>query len=364
MQKVVVQILRAPVGGIRKHVFDILESLGPKDVKQIFITNTLDKDRELPQFNNLTIFHVDILDQPSIKDIANIFKIYKFLKDYDITVIHGHGAKGGIYARVLSFLLRTKCVYTPHGGSLHRVYGSIKNKMYAFIELCLVPLTKVFLFESKYSYNEFSKNICDIGEKAVVNYNGVDIPISNERAESIYRPGEKLRLASFGLLRHLKGHDIAIEACALLHLQNIPFEYSIYGTGEEKESLMLLISKYNLQDRIFIKDYTGSVIQEMLHYDFVLHPSRFESFGYVPAEAMSVRVPVIVSAEGGLKEVVDEECGYISNENSPESYFLIFKKLYEGDSSLALKIENGFNKVREKFSRDKMLKKIEEIYFQ
>lgn len=102
----------------------------------------------------------------------------------------------------------------------------------------------------------------------------------------------------------------------------------------------------------------------MLHYDFVLHPSRFESFGYVPAEAMSVRFPVIVSAEGGLKEVVDEECGYISNDNSPESYFLIFKKLYEGDSSLALKIENGFNKVREKFSRDKMLKKIEEIYFQ
>lgn len=362
MQKVVVQILRAPIGGIRKHVFDILESLETIDVKQVFITNTMDKDRELPQFKNLTIFHLSIDDQPSLKDISNIFKTLKFLKEYDVTVIHGHGAKGGIYARVLSFLLRTKCVYTPHGGSLHRVYGTLKNKIYSLIELCLVPLTDVFLFESQYSYNEFSKNVCDIGKKSVVNYNGVDCP--PKQSKTIYKAGAKLRLASFGLLRHLKGHDIVIRACALLHLQNIPFEYSIYGTGEEKESLMLLISKYNLQDRIFIKDYSGSVLEEMLHYDFVLHPSRFESFGYVPAEAMSLGIPVIVSAEGGLKEVVDEECGYVSSDNSPESYFLILKKLYEGDASLALKIENGFSKVKEKFSRDKMLKKIEEIYFQ
>jgi glycosyltransferase involved in cell wall biosynthesis len=361
MPKAVVQILRAPSGGIRKHVFDILNSLEHKDIQQIFITNTNDSDVDLPAMKNLKIFHIDISERPESKDISNIFKIYKLLKSYDITVIHGHGAKGGIYARVISFFLRAKCIYTPHGGSLHRVYGALKNKVYSLIEFCLVPFTDVFLFESNYSYEEFSKNICNSKNKSIVNYNGVDIP--SEQAVTFYKAGNKLKLASFGLLRHLKGYDLAIHACGMLAQNNIPFEYSIYGTGEEKETLKALIHKYNLQDRIFIKDYSLNVINEMLRYDFVIHPSRFESFGYVPAEAMSVRVPVIVSAEGGLKEVVDHECGYISQENTVESYYKIMKKIYEGDPSLALKIENGFKKVKTSFSKNNMLKKIEEIYF-
>jgi len=41
---------------------------------------------------------------------------------------------------------------------------------------------------------------------------------------------------------------------------------------------------------------------------------------------MSVRVPVISSNEGGLKEVVDAGCGYVSADNTSESYFAIFKE--------------------------------------
>jgi glycosyltransferase involved in cell wall biosynthesis len=111
-----------------------------------------------------------------------------------------------------------------------------------------------------------------------------------------------------------------------------------------------------------IVDYSGNVLEEMLKYDFIWHPSRFESFGYVPAEAMTVGVPVIVSSVGGLKEVVDESCGYISKENTPEEYFEILRLLFAGDSELSGKIERGLGKVSEKFSKQAMLKGIEGRY--
>ncbi len=360
MQKVVVQILRAPIGGIRKHVFDILESLSTKDVQQVFITNTSDTDAKLPTYANLKIYNIAINDKPELKDLLNLIKAYKILKQYNVTAIHGHGAKGGIYARALSFLLRSKCIYTPHGGSLHRVYGKLKNKIYDLIEFCLVPFTDVYLFESKYSCNEFTKNICDPKGKSIVNYNGVDIP--EKKALKIYRAGEILNIASFGLLRELKGHDIAIRACAMLAHGKIPFEYTIYGRGEEKDALLTLIKELGLANSVFIKDYAVNVLDEMLKYDFVIHPSRFESFGYVPAEAMSLGIPVISSAEGGLKEVVDEECGYVAKINEPETYFLILKKLYEGDPDLNRKIDRASSKVATRFSKSTMLKKIAEIY--
>ena len=361
MQKVIVQILRAPLGGIRKHVFDIINSLEKKDVQQVFITNTKDADKDLPLIKNLIIYHVDIKDQPSIKDFVNIVKIYKFLKNFNVIVLHGHGAKGGTYARIISLFFKAKSIYTPHGGSLHRSYGTLKNKFYSLVELILVPLTDLFLFESHYSSNEFSKNVCRIKNKSVVNYNGVDIPLL--QANRFYQDHHPLKLASFGFLRHLKGHDIAIKTCALLVEYNIPFEYCIYGQGEESENLLTLIKKFNLQEYITIKNYSGAVVEEMLHYDFIFHPSRFESFGYVPVEAMSVKIPVIASAEGGLKEVLDQECSYISEKNTPESYCEIIKKIYEGDLTLKLKIENAFNKVKTNFSIDVMLAKIEDVYF-
>lgn len=359
--KVVVQILRAPIGGIRKHVFDILEHLAANGVQQIFITNAGDSDAAIPNYKNLETFNVFIHDKPELDDLANIIKTFRILKRYKIAVIHGHGAKGGIYARVLAFLLRTKCIYTPHGGSLHRVYGVLKNKIYDLIELIFVPFTDVYLFESQYSRNEFVKNIYDPKEKSMVNYNGVEIP--ETKATKIYKTGEQLRLASFGLLRELKGHDIAIRTCAMLVKDNIPFTYTIYGSGEERDSLLELIEELGLRGLVSIVDYSGNVLEEMLKYDFIWHPSRFESFGYVPAEAMSVRVPVISSNEGGLQEVVSENCGYVSVENIPESYFVILKKVFEGDPALSSKIENASLKVAANFSKATMLKKIEEIYF-
>jgi glycosyltransferase involved in cell wall biosynthesis len=359
-KKVIVQILRAPIGGIRKHVFDILEYFSDKNVELVFITNIDDSDAKIPAYSNLKTFNITIKDKPELNDLFNLIKIYKILKTFNVDVIHGHGAKGGIYARVLAFLLGAKCIYTPHGGSLHRVYGKVKNKIYDLVELFFVPFTNIYLFESHYTHNEFVNNVTDPKTKSVVNYNGVDIPTF--RAQKIYKAGNKLHLASFGLLRELKGHDIAIRTCAMLVKANIPFFYIIYGSGEEHDSLVDLIAELQLQEHVKIVDYSGNVLEEMLKYDFIWHPSRFESFGYVPAEAMTVGVPVIVSSVGGLKEVVDESCGYISKENTPEEYFEILRLLFAGDSELSGKIERGLGKVSEKFSKQAMLKGIEGRY--
>ncbi len=359
----IVQILRSPAGGIRKHVLDILDNLSNPNLKQIFITNTLESDIDLSYLSlnpHIEIFHVNIKEKPGISDLINLIIIFKILFFKKVDVIHGHGAKGGMYARILAFFLRVKCLYTPHGGSLHRVHGELKNKLYDFIEKCLLPLTDVFLFESFYTAETYTQNIGDpASSKAlkVINYNGVDIP--SFKAEHSYHNGEKLKLASFGLLRHLKGHDIVIDACAALKNLNIPFSYFIYGHGDFESSLKSQIKQLKLEEFITIVDYSGDVCREMTKYDFILHPSRFESFGYVPVEAMSVGVPVITSHHGGLKEVVNENCGYIAYNNTPKEYATILENFYLGKTKdLEIKIKNALSNVENKFTKKRMLSTI------
>jgi glycosyltransferase involved in cell wall biosynthesis len=363
MQKTIVQILRAPAGGIRKHVLDILENISNEKMQQVFITNIKDSDIDLnflTENPHIEILNIEIQESPGISDFVNMFTIFNFLKHRDITVVHGHGAKGGLYARVLGRLLHAKTVYTPHGGSLHRIHGAIKNLIFDLVEKLLVPLTDIFLFESIYTADVFSKNIADPGTKKIINYNGVEIP--KLKATQTYIAGNKLKIASFGLLRELKGHDIFIKTCHLLKTKNIPFHYTIYGAGEFEAVLRDLITKFKLENEVTILNYSSSVCDEMLKFDFIVHPSRFESFGYVPVEAMSMLIPVIVSHVGGLQEVVSTDSGYISIDNTPESYLEIVSKIFNGDPSLDQKINNGVSRVENMFSKEKMLSVIEKVY--
>jgi glycosyltransferase involved in cell wall biosynthesis len=351
----IVHILRAPVGGIRKHVVDILEAFGGLNVEQIFITNLREADKDLSHLNmlpNLKIYNINIFDKPSIDDIINIYKIYFLLRKFNIDVIHGHGAKGGVYARILGLFFGTRAFYTPHGGSLHRVFGKVKSVIYDSLEKILAPLTTKFIFESKYSSQEFLNNIKNVSEKMVINHNGVDLP--NIFKTTVYQPHSTIKFASFGLLRELKGHDIFIKALARLKQIGIPFLYVIYGSGEFRYFLEQLIDDLNLSEHVFIRPFVSEVYSEMILYDFIVHPSRFESFGYVPIEAMAVGVPVISSVSGGLREVVDAEVALIAPSNDIDEYVDIVMRCFNGDEDLFTLRNNAKSRVIERFSKSRM----------
>ena len=57
-------------------------------------------------------------------DIAAAWRTYSIIKELQPDVLHGHGAKGGVYSRLFGSLLRVfrsrvARLYSPHGGSLH-----------------------------------------------------------------------------------------------------------------------------------------------------------------------------------------------------------------------------------------------------
>lgn len=363
MKKTIVQILRSPEGGIRKHVVDILENLASDSYRKIFITSLTESDRDLSYLKELydvEFFNLKINDKPGFLDIVNIFKIYFYLFKINNLVLHGHGAKGGLYARVCGKLLFAKSVYTPHGGSLHRVFGKIKSFVYDGVEKILIPLTDKFIFESNYSQNEFHKHVGDVSFKEVVNYNGVRFSSTQKNIQ--YTPGTEIHLASFGLLRHLKGHDIVLESLGILKQKNIPFKYVIYGYGEKEEELKKIISRLEIEDFVKIENYSENILEKMCDFDFIVHPSRFESFGYVPVEAMSVKVPVITSYEGGLKEVSVAGGSFVVRSNTKEEYAELFGEIYNGKYNLRDMTEIAYNEARRKFSVETMVKNLDSIY--
>ena len=124
-------------------------------------------------------------------------------------ILHGHGAKGGAYARLCGGAVR---VYTPHGGSLHYSRSSPVGLLYLTLEQVLMRRTELFLFESRYGRDVFTAKIGEPAGLVRVVHNGVT---AQEFAE-LAPQGDATDIVFIGELRMLKGVDVLLDALAQL----------------------------------------------------------------------------------------------------------------------------------------------------
>lgn len=146
--------------------------------------------------------------------------------------------------------------------------------------------------------------------------------ISNLKSNFEIYEDEKVILF-FGYVRKYKGLDILIEALNLL--KNIDTKIKLLVAGEfydDKNFYVYLINKYNLSDRVIIRDEyipNEKVKEYFLVSDLVALPYRSATQSGILNLAYGFRKPVIVTKVGGLAEfVVNESTGLIVEEPKAE----------------------------------------------
>jgi teichuronic acid biosynthesis glycosyltransferase TuaC len=115
-----------------------------------------------------------------------------------------------------------------------------------------------------------------------------------------------LQLLSVGNLVPLKGHDLVIEALALLRRQGIDAALNIIGAGPERPALEALSQRLGLDDRV---RFLGPLPQQDLvawygAADMLVLASEREGWPNVLLESMACGTPVVATAVGGIPEIV------------------------------------------------------------
>ena len=154
----------------------------------------------------LGVTRVPMSRHVGVSDVLAVRHVSQRAQAVDAHVIHGHGAKGGAYARLgvpLSSPTDRKTIraYTPHGGSLHFAWGSPTGLVYLNAERALMRRTELFLFESGYGRDVFKAKIGEPPSLVRVVHNGVT---DDEFQPIVVSPGAT-DLLFVGELRMLKG---------------------------------------------------------------------------------------------------------------------------------------------------------------
>ena len=113
-------------------------------------------------------------------------------------------------------------------------------------------------------------------------------------------------MLSVGNLVALKGHDLVIEALALLRNQGLDARLCIIGAGPLREELEALRDRLGLQAQV---RFLGALPQQELAAwyaaaDVLLLASEREGWPNVVLESMACGTPVVATAVGGIPEIV------------------------------------------------------------
>jgi glycosyltransferase involved in cell wall biosynthesis len=313
----ILHVLRAPVGGLFRHVVDLANGQAARGHRVGIIADSSTGAKlaeatlsSMAQTMALGVRRTTMSRHIGWGDVNAVRLVSSVAAEENVDVIHGHGAKGGAYAR-LARGERAIRAYTPHGGSLHYSRTSPIGFMYLTMERVLIPRTNLFLFESAYGQKAFEKQVGDPGAAARIIHNGV----AEEEFVPLARGADATDLVFVGELRMLKGVDVLLDAIAALNRAGASVSATIVGDGPDADVFKTQAEKLGLTGVRFPGAMPARAA--FARGRVLIVPSRAESLPYVVLEAAAAAMPVIATRVGGIPEIITAADGLVPANDSP-----------------------------------------------
>jgi len=301
----ILHVFRAPVGGLFRHVLDLARAQVAGGHRVGIVADSLTGGtRAAEVFHRLTpelalgLSRFPMRRHANLSDFAALNHVMRRVADSKADVVHGHGAKGGAYARLVVGHKRAVRAYTPHGGSLLFGHETLAGRFYLTTESFLMLRGDLFLFESAYSEAIFRKKIGQPRGLVRVVHNGV----SRAEFEPVVLRPDATDLMFIGELRPVKGIDVLIDAIALMHRDGRPVTATLVGDGPDRAALEAQVERNGLARAVRFMPAMPAREAQALGWVMVA-PSRAESLPYVVLEAAAAGKPLITTKVGGIPEI-------------------------------------------------------------
>jgi glycosyltransferase involved in cell wall biosynthesis len=239
----------------------------------------------------------------------SFYRVRRHLATVRPDVIHTHldysDFLGGLAARSL----RIPSVSTVHVTRWHRPEGDqgLRQSVKSFLfsrgrRHCMARVVNV----SEYARSAYLVTDRDRPDHAVVVHNGVGrapLPGAGRAVRAELGLGaEDQVVAMVSVLRHGKGHDVAVEAVRRLRDEFPRLRLLVVGDGPRREEITSLVE--TLGKAGIITGHREDVMAVLDATDILLHPASVDAFPTSLLEAMAARVPVVATCVGGIPEIV------------------------------------------------------------
>jgi glycosyltransferase involved in cell wall biosynthesis len=289
-------------------------------------------------------------------------------------IVHTHSGKAGFLGRLAARLARVPIiVHTVHGPSFYRYQNPLGNWLFTWAELLAGEWTTQFVSVADAMTEEYLAAGVGTPARYVTIYSGMDV-----EAFARARPDPQLR-AALGIsegepvvgkvarLFRLKGHEFLFEAAPRIVAAVPQVKFLLVGDGIYRQRFERLAAEMGLGNRFV---FAGLVPPEQMPryvalMDVLVHLSLREGLPRAVAQALACGRPVVAFDVGGAREVCrDGETGFLLRPGDVEGLARSVIRLLNERELAAKMAARGQQLVRDRFSEERMVRRLDELYRQ
>lgn len=241
------------------------------------------------------------------------YNCIKKFKPNSVLINEGNALEFIDYLPFLCKLITSKFTYFPLAHMVNKIKLNTSNK--SFIHNYYSKAKKV-LFVSNRTSQEVSHNInFDIPNIKIVRNT---VGLKTLKVININENIDKINIAIVGSIDKRKNQNAIIQILSQPKWLNRDWILNIYGDGESKNDIKLLIKKLGLEERIHLKGYESKIerIWKINHLNIL--PSFSESAPISIVEAMICGRPTVATDVGGVSDWIDEQTGFLAKSPTNE----------------------------------------------
>ena len=317
------------------------------------------------------LIHVYMVRGISLKDmLIKPFEFYKIFKTEKFDYVQYATTNAAWYASVAAWMARVPVRVNCLWGLLYPADGGLKRWLKKMIEKVPCIFSNRFIVASNKNLDLAVKDRLCRRDRAVVIGDGGTVGVDLKKFDVQLREQFKREMLNrypllsgktvFGYLGRIdvdKGINELLEAFFALDRNDAsllligPFDSVRSGLDER------LLNKAKAHKNVIFTGFTSEVPQHLAALDALVHPTYREGFSMVIQQAMAMGCAVITTDIPGPSEVIEAgKSGLLVPVKDPSALRNAMDRLYSDISLREQLASAGLQRVREKFSRERMVK--------
>ena len=292
-------------------------------------------------------------------DVRAVFHLASLLRTHGAHVVHTHDHKSHVLGRFAGLLTGVKVVSTLHGlMSDAKEMAPPKRALYGAIVRSTDGLTDWWIAVSRSLQGRLQR-----ARHVTYIPNGVDAALATAGEDASLPCEAGPVVLCMGRLSREKGQDILLEALALA-IHEVPDTVVwLAGEGPTAPQLERQSDRLGIRDRVRFLGFKEHIAPLLRRASILALPSRGEGLPIAALEAMSMGVPVVGVAVGGVPDLVSSrEVGLLVPPENPVALADALQVLLKDPSRARRLGAAGRAHVTANFSSDRMADATAEVY--
>lgn len=315
-------ITNLELGGAQKHALSLIKYLDRSKYKVHFISapqGLLLKEAQAVSDVQLCLLSTLNRRISPVNDIKSLLFIVKYIKQYNIQIVHTHSSKAGIIGRWAGYIAGGRAIiHTVHGWSFNDYQGMFLKNFYVFLERITAKITTAFIAVARHDIRKGLQH--QIGREKQYNliHYGIEINTDISSAQKTQAKKElgidsiKVCVGMIACLKPQKNPLDFIRLASQMRVKHPEVMFISAGEGILRDSMRALIKEKKLESRVKLCGWRKDIETILAISDIIVLTSLWEGMPIALLEAMAFSKPIAAYASDGVKEMIlDGENGYL-----------------------------------------------------